>query len=369
MLLILWGEDELFSELENRSLQTRPRLTVSALLEGDFAASVETWMCDQLPLRQCLVEQKSAWEIALGRGESNGILLGKGQRLAKGACEIRLANGARISALDAPDPIQVQESCRGIGRVSLLLGDRFTVLLTGRNVDVCSSAFPYPNRFGIALEAQLQQELADLPYVDTLSLLRERFDGGEEVYFRTDHHWTALGAYYAYAEVMRSMGMEDEIIPAASFEKRRVSDSFYGSLWSSSGMHWIAPDSLELWYLGDEDCYTVTADGKESDGFYSLAWLERRDHYSVFLDGTHDVVTVTKNGEERPRLLLVKDSFANSLAPFLARHFDLVLLNLSSTRQDFTNVTERMEEWGADSCLLVYTVENLISTDKLSRLR
>ena len=369
MLLILFGRDDPFSELENRSLQTRPQLTFKALTEGDFATAAEAWMCDQLPLRQWLVEQKSAWELALGRGESNGILLGNGQRLARGAEEIRCANGESLSSLDAPDPMQVSEACQGLCRVSRLLGDRFTVLLTGRNIDVCASAFSYPNRFGIALEAQLRRELADVQCVDTLPLLRTRFDVGEEVYFRTDHHWTALGAYYAYALVMRSMGMGDEIIPASSFEKRRVSEGFYGSLWSACGMHWIAPDQLELWYLGDEDCYTVTADGKQLDGFYSLAWLDRRDHYSVFLDGTHDVVTVTKNGEQRPRLLLVKDSFANSMVPFLAHHFDLILLNLSSARQDFTNVTQLMEEWNADRCLLVYTVENLISTDKLSRLR
>ena len=105
------------------------------------------------------------------------------------------------------------------------------------------------------------------------------------------------------------------------------------------------------------------------EGLYSYSYLEKKDKYSVFLDGTHDVVTITKEGEDRPTLLLLKDSFANSLAPFLAQHFDLVLLNLSSTRNDYTNLSERVAEYGADRALLVYTLENVITADKLSRLR
>ena len=103
-------------------------------------------------------------------------------------------------------------------------------------------------------------------------------------------------------------------------------------------------------------------------GFYSDSYLEKKDQYSFFLDGTHDVVTIKKEGEARPTLLILKDSFANSMAPFLAQHFDLVLLNLSS-RKDFTNITALAEEYGADRALIVYTVENVVTADKLSKLR
>ena len=100
------------------------------------------------------------------------------------------------------------------------------------------------------------------------------------------------------------------------------------------------------------------------------AFLEKKDKYSVFLDGTHDVVTVTKkDGEARQTLLIPKDSFANSLAPFLAQHFDLVLLNLSSTRKDFSDLSHYARDCGADRVLLVYTIENVITADRLTRLK
>ena len=80
------------------------------------------------------------------------------------------------------------------------------------------------------------------------------------------------------------------------------------------------------------------------------------------------MVTVTKEGEERQTLVIFKDSFANSLAPFLAQHFDLVLLNLSS-RRDFTNVSKLVDEYGGDRALMVYTVENVITSDKLWKMQ
>jgi hypothetical protein len=126
---------------------------------------------------------------------------------------------------------------------------------------------------------------------------------------------------------------------------------------------------VEIWYYGNEAEFTVEADGVALEGLYALRHLENKDKYSVFLDGTHDVVTVKKTtGEDRPTLVLFKDSFANSVAPFLAQHFDLVLLNLSSTRTDFTNITQHARAFGADRVLLLYSIENVITADRIGAL-
>jgi hypothetical protein len=163
--------------------------------------------------------------------------------------------------------------------------------------------------------------------------------------------------------------MEEEILPASAFEKVLVSNDFYGTLWSKSGLKFVPPDSIEFWLFGNESEFSVIADGTPINGFYSKEYLEKKDQYSAFLDGTHDVVRITKkDGESRPVLLLLKDSFANSLAPFLAQHFDLILLNLSSARSDFTNVTELSLQYNADRVLLVYTLENVIGATKLQKL-
>ena len=313
---------------------------------------------------------KGISEITLGKGENDGILLGEDGQLAQRLFDVYTADGTATD-LDAFDPDHIRAAVEGINRVTDTAEVPFTVLLTGRAVDVAASAFDYPTDQSDALLALVRESMdADVDYVETIPMLREKYESGEYVYYKTDHHWTMLGAYYAYTEVMRSFGMENEILPPEAFARETVSKDFYGTAWSAGGMKFVAPDSMEFWLYGNEDAFCVMADGKEIDGLYNRDYLAKKDKYSAFLDGTHDVVTVTKNtGEERTTLLLLKDSFANALAPFLAQHFDLVLLNLSSARSDHTNVTAAVEEYGADCVLLVYTLENVVTANKLQSLR
>jgi len=370
-IAFLLTPDRDFSEQENRSLRTLPKLTFERLASGDYSSDINDYFADQFPLRDPLVGWKGSVEIAMGKGENDGILLGKDGYLARRLFDMKKSDGTTVPDMDAYDPAHVEGAIAGINRVAASIDLPFTVLLTGRTVDVAAEAFSYPSAYGDALLQQLREGLEESGcYLDTVPAYRKRMAEGESVYYRTDHHWTTLGAYYAYADILRSFGMEADILPIDAFERRTVSDDFYGTAWSAGGMKFVAPDSVELWLYGNEADFSVIADGMELEGLYTMRHLEQKDHYSVFLDGTHDVVTVTKTtGEDRPTLVLFKDSFANAVAPFLAQHFDLVLLNLSSTRTDYTDVTRYAGEYGADHVLVIYTVENVVTASKMNRLR
>lgn len=363
--------DNAFSDEENRSLRTFPKFTWEKLASGEYSSQINDYFADQFPLRDALVGVKGISELLLGKGENNGILLGEGGQLAERSFDVYSAKYNGEVELDTFDPDTVRAAVEGVNRVSETLPVPFTALLTGRTVDVAGASFSYPTDASDALLSLVRESMKEgTQYLDTVPLLRKKYENGEYVYYKTDHHWTTLGAYYAYAETMRSFGMGDEIIPMDAFERKTVSTDFYGTAWSAGGMKFVAPDTIEFWLLGNEDEFTVTADGKPLDGFYNTAYLAKKDKYSAFLDGTHNVVTVTKNtGEVRPTLLILRDSFASSLAPFLAQHFDLVLLNLSSATADYTNVTAAVAEYGADRVLLVYTLENVVTTKKLHTLR
>ena len=360
--------DHSFSEQENRSLRTLPKLRFDTLISGDYASEINDYFADQFPMRDSLVGLKGIAELALGKQENNGILLGSGGQLADRLFDIKRQAGDTVSDMDMFDPETIHAAGEGLARVEASLSVPFDAFLVGRTVDVASSAFSYPSHISDALLQQMKETARDVSLIETVDIFRQKYDNGEYVYYKTDHHWTTLGAYYAYAEILRTYGMEDDILPIETFTRTTVSDAFYGTAWSAGGMKFVSPDSIELWTRGNEDMLAVTADGRELDGLYSMGYLQRKDQYSVFLDGTHDVVTVRmRDGTERPTLLLLKDSFANSVAPFLAQHFDLVLLNLSSTRSDFTNVTALAEQYEADRVLLIYTLENVVTADKLSR--
>lgn len=363
--------DQAFSEQENRSLRTLPAFSARRLASGEYACEINDYFADQFPLRNTFVGWKGAAEIVLGKGENNGILLGRGGQLGRRLFDIMGSQGETVRDLDIPDPRHLEGAIEGIVRTDAALSVPFTVLLTGRSVDVAAEAFFYPSIYSDRMLQLLREGLSrKVTYLDTVPMYRERYGAGEYVYYRTDHHWTTLGAYYAYVEIMKSYGMEGEVIPMEAFARQKVSDSFFGTSWSAGGMKLVPPDRVEIWMLGNEGEFSVTADGRELGSFYSMERLLEKDHYSVFLDGTHDVVTIKKRTEEeRPTLLLFKDSFANPVAPFLAQHFDLVLLNLSSTRTDYTDVTAYTERYGADAVLLIYTLENVMTTNKMNDLQ
>ena len=362
--------DHAFSETENRGLQSLPHADAEHLLSGEYSARINDYFADQFPLRDGLVAIKARLELWTGKGENNGILMGRNGQLAKRLFTLARADGETVEESDLFDPAHIAGAAEGISRAAKRANVPFSVLLTGRTLDVAASAFSYPCALSDALARELRQSIdPSVTYLDMLPEYRARYESGEYVYYRTDHHWTTLGAYYAYKEVMRSYGLEDEILPESAFTRTVATDRFLGTFAAASGFD-ATPDTLEIWYRGNEDAFAVTADGKElPGGFYSTSYLTGRDCYSVFLDGTHDVVTVQKRGEERPLLLLAKDSFANALAPFLAQHFDLVLLNLSSPRNDFTNLSAAAEQWNADAVLVLYTLGNVINTDRMNRLQ
>ncbi len=361
--------DLAFSPEENRSLAKMPRASVQAVFDGAFADGVNDWFADQFPLRNTLVGIKGVCETALGKGENNAILLGADGYLARSRFDMVSADGSTLGKTDRPDASNLELAVAGVKRVREALDLPFAFMPVGRNLDVCAASFAYPACGSEALCNVLLFPSADGFCVDTVTPLCQRHEAGEEVYFRTDHHWTARGAYYAYAELMRAWGLEDEILPEDAFSVESV-EGFYGTLWSAGGMKFVPPDTLELWHAPNESDFEVIADGKLCEGLYSRAYLQKKDKYSVFLDGTHDVVTVRKKtGGERETLVIFKDSYANAMAPFLAQHFDLVLLNLSSARTDFTDITALSATYRADRVLLIYSMENMITAQRLSKLR
>lgn len=156
--------------------------------------------------------------------------------------------------------------------------------------------------------------------------------------------------------------MGEEIAPIESYTREVVSDAFFGTTWSTAGMSWIAPDTMEYFrFAGDTDFTTTILDnGTSFAGFYDRSYLSKKDKYSSFIGGNNALVTVTKNGDaDRPTLLLVKDSFAHSAVPFLAQHYDLVIVDIRYYKK---STAALIDEYGADRVLVLYNIDSLTSS-------
>jgi hypothetical protein len=177
---------------------------------------------------------------------------------------------------------------------------------------------------------------------------------------------------------MESWGMGDQVLPESYFTVREVPD-FYGTTHSRAGLFFIPADTLEIWEAADDSDsrYTVFELNGDStkaiieSGFISEKYLSEKDKYGAFLDGTHRMLFImdteaAAKGESRPRLLLARDSFANSMVPFLARHFDICMVNLSG---GMTNLSELCEQYGCQRVLVVCNRENLVTSDCVANIR
>ena len=364
-----------FSPEENRPLQTFPTVNAESWLDGQVSSRLITYYSDQFPLRNAWVGLHALGVLGAGRGESNGVLVGQNGQLAVRRFDAYLSRFERLEDTDCYSSSHVDRGLAAVVSLQQTLQKKnipLCVLLAPRTIDVTVSDFAYPSDISDGLDATIQSAMqaGGVNSVELMETFREMHENGEYVYYRTDHHWTTKGAYTAYVAVMESWGMGDQVLPESYFTVREVPD-FYGTTHSRAGLFFIPADTLEIWEAADDDRYTVFELNGDStkaiieSGFISEKYLSEKDKYGAFLDGTHRMLFImdkeaAARGESRPRLLLARDSFANSMVPFLARHFDICMVNLSG---GMTNLSQLCEEYGCRRVLIVCNRENLIASD------
>lgn len=345
--------DRARSETENRTLAQRPAFSWAALASGSFTADVEDYFADQFPLRDGWTGLKARAEQMLGKREFNGVYLCGDTLIAKvnppleGLEEKNLRHAARLAErTEIPVYLGLIPSAAEIWREKLPAG-----------------AESWDQGAFIARAAALE----GVEPVDLLTALREH--AGEDIFYRTDHHWTTLGAYYGCAALMEALGRGEEVPEPEAATKEwdlPVSDAFQGTLYSQSGVHWLEPDSIEFW-VGESGLRVTTwRDGRPREtGLYEFDYLGKKDKYSAFLGGNQPLCVI-RNEAGTGRLLLVRDSYADSLAPFLARHFQEVhLLDLRYYRG---SAAAYAAENRVDAIVILQSVPNFITDRNLALL-
>lgn len=363
--------DRDMSESENRTLRTLPIPTVETWLNGRFSSAFTEYCSDQFPMRDELIRLAATYDIAMGRGESGGVLRGQDGQMVRRLFNVYQSREVTVEDTDYYDEDHVQASLTALNQLKNTLAEKdisLTVLLAPRTVDAVTAA-GYPQELSDRLHEQVEKGLKEVDHVDLTLSFREKCAEGEYLMYRTDHHWTTRGAYLAYCALMESLGRADEIRPESAFTVRPI-EGFEGTAAARSGLPVTNPDVLELWETPSDDAYTVTDEQGNTilQGFINESYLTRRDKYGAFLDGTHQQITVELTGtdplasDERPRLLLARDSYASALIPFLARHYDIVAVSLPNGMTDLSGLAETYD---CSAVLVLCNLENLISSDCL----
>lgn len=337
-LLNLLIPDRQFSPVENRNLAQRPSFSWEKLFSGRFMQDFEEYVTDQFAFRDGWTGMKAYAERALGKQENNGVYI---------------CGDTLIERFDAGDGTRLEVNLNAVNAFEEKTDAPTYLMLIPTAAEILRDRLPAgaPGSDQAAiLETVPQRTTAQT--ADALGALRAHAD--EPVYYRTDHHWTSLGASYGADALLSAMGMEGVSIDRQS--ARTVSDSFYGTLYSSSGARYVSPDTIEI-YVPDDGVSVSTFEGGQwiEGALYDMERLETKDQYSMFMGGNQPLAVV-RTGREGERLLLVRDSYADSMIPFLLDRFsEIHLIDLRYYRQ---SVTEYARENQIDRVAVVYSLKN-----------
>ena len=352
--------DRTVSELENTTLTQRPKVTAQILSSAGlnrFFNDYTQYTKDQIPGRDAWISLQSFVETALlQKTQSGGILLGdKGQMFDRTyglvSSEERTLprNIAAVASLAARCP----------GKVYVMVAPAASSIYPER----VPAHAPLLQEESYLSQIQAAVEQAGgvyLPLKDALSAHKDEY-----IYYRTDHHWTTQGAYYAYSELCGALGLEP--FDRAAHTAVDVPD-FYGTFYSRARTWNAQPDTLTYYDLDNPlTIYTVTGPGMPTEGqttgLYDLDKLDVYDKYAAFLHGNNGLSRVEGDGEGR--ILVIKDSYANSFVPFLTANY--AQIDVVDLRNYNYGLDGLIAENGYDQILVLYSFDSFKSDPYLYR--
>lgn len=342
-LLDVFSPIQEFSDLENRKLEKFPKFSMKALVENKYTPKIEDFTEDHFILRNFWISLKSISESVLGKNENNGIVYGKDDYLFTKILGQDYDN--RQKNTDALTKF-IQNNTQT--NVKVLIAPTAPSVLT----EMVKPGSPVDNI--TTLNAHLQHQLGKEYLVDVTEVLKAK--SNEYIFYKTDHHWTTLGAFYAYEEYMKSIGKTPLSLEDFSLVS---SENFLGTHYSKSKNFDVQPDVLSYVQTDAE----IEIMGKNYP-VYDYEKLDTRDKYAMFLRGNNSISSIQGDGQEK--ILVIKDSFANCFIPFLIPSFEKIdILDMRFFNQSVKNlIAENQYEY----VLFLYNSESFDSDIYIPRI-
>ena len=338
---------------ENRMLATKPKFRLSSLISGDYDEKFEAYMDDQFVGRDMWRKLKVTVDRIGGSRLENGVYIGTNGQLLE---QIEVADenhlAANIKAIKS-----FSESQSKIPVRMMLVPDAANVL----NHSLPSLAKPEDQT---QMFSMVRKDLGDsVEWIDVSTELNKHKT--EKIYYKTDHHWTTLGAFYAFQAAAPSLGIEGDL--SGKYVSYAVSDSFNGMLASKSGVNLGEKEQIDIYVPTEEDTDLIVDyvdEGKRSTSLYDSSKLKEKDQYTVFLGGNSSLLDIRTVSTSTKRLLLVKDSFANSFIPFLTPYYrEIVVVD---PRYYSGTINDLMDSYRISEVLFLYSGNTFFKDNNIS---
>lgn len=296
----LFGEKETVSYNENKTLAEFPEFSFESYKSRSFMNGMSEFLSDHFVMRESFIRLKNSIETAIGKTEINGVI------------EI---NSNLVQTFRDVDYTLTDRNLASLNKLKEKNPDipfYFMPVITAQ--EKLKDSLPF------YLDVEDESGYIDycfgkLENIEKIDVSREITKNGY-AFYRTDHHWTTESAFTAYKSIGNILGFTP--IEQNEFRIETISDEFKGTLYSKTLNEDIAPDSITAFRTDTE--FTLTVKEKTYDSLYFDEYISQKDKYSYFLGGNHGICTV-ENPEAQGKLLIIKDSYANCMIPFLAEHY------------------------------------------------
>ena len=335
-ILTLFSKKESFSELENRTLQKRPSFSFDRWFDKSYMENFEAYVSDHFAGRTVWIKTKLRAELTLGSKEIGGIYI---------------TDGRMIEKIPEPDYETVDRSVEAINTFALKEKIPVYVMIAPTSAGIYTESIP---KNAPQLDQQdiisyvygkLDKGISAVNVYDILSASKEDY-----IYYRTDHHWTSLGAYYAYSTAISKLGFS--AVPFSRYDIEHASSDFRGTYYSKTLYDDIQPDIIDVYTCKDgANAVTCTvSNGVETKSYNSIyfrEFLDVKDKYSIYLGTNQPCIKIKTNVQSDKKILIFKDSYANSFVPFLTQHYsEITVLDMRyindfhdyADPKDFTHV-------------------------------
>lgn len=353
----IFSPDREFSEMENRTLQKFPEFTFERLKEGKFTGEIEQYMNDQIFLKDELVTLKTACDTTLGRDYLNGVYL----------CD----DGVYLQDFQLNEE-QIKKNVGCLNEFAKTVeGQAECTMLCVPNAiyfmkDKLPANAPTDDQ-GKAVQIISDELSDDIRFAEPTQYLQD----GENIYYRTDHHWTANGAKLGFDCLMRTMG---EQTAEAEYDEGYL-NKFYGTLYSKAPKFNAKSDRIVLPIQKDNDItvrYIVTAgdhtppeDCTEVDGIltrqrlYDMSKANTKDKYATIMGGNFGLCEIESEGaKSSQRVLIVKDSYANAMLPYLCSQYKhITVADLRYYHMQETALSDYVKENDIKKVIFLYNVD------------
>lgn len=348
-IVSLISGDKEFSELENRKLKTNVKFTIKNFLDGSFQEDYESYINDQFPLRDNWISLKSMNEYILGKIENNGIIYGNDEEL--------------FEKFDSLDEEKLKNNVGAINNFAETYYDKVSLMIIPSSYEIYKENLPMGSP--IILQEELINKIYNFStFSNNIDVMKELLDNKNSyIYYKTDHHWTTYGAYLAYCKFIDSINGNK--VNLENFKEVEL-PNFYGTYYSKAKPFNIEPDIM-TYYDFNNLTMEIVGD-KIYDSIYDYSKETLRDKYSLFLYGNNPL-TIIKNKDikNNKKILVIKDSFGNSLVPFLTQNYEEV--HVIDLRHFSSKLSSYLQENDFEDILIVYNFINLATDNNVLRIK